>query len=306
MIGSEQHISDVFSVVCSKEYEYNIRCIFAGVVGSMATGLDFCNSDIDERVFFIHPDFPKCKLKYGFSDNVFSVKSNKRNNIIDISFWELSSSLDLLYFDGIMTDKMVDNYEYCVRTLNSPYTWDPYGLQKKIEPIIDAIIKEYVLIRYFFNFIRDNKTQYNEIMARVYLKIIYAAATIDWILTYDKNPPTNINTIVSMLNGDIRELIIDTIMEIKSVVNNYVRNHIMDDKEMYKKIHVRRKINIDRYIEATQKKAEFILYDRTKMKKASSTIITIDELFWLIYSAIKEGKKYENCDFGRKTPEYNK
>ena len=178
----------------------NIKLIFGAMVGSVSKGLHYADSDYDTRFLYLRKDFPqKICIPSEMKEEELVKRYYPENKVYEwIPFWEATSFLQFLVEPSFKDDFSVGLYNIVGWTFLSPYIWDPYGLQGKLMPLINKIFcREYeiayhkkVLEKYIVEFGKDM------IITKSYLYAVHAAATIEWSIKYNEQPPIHLQTLL--------------------------------------------------------------------------------------------------------------
>lgn len=180
--------------------EDGVKLVFGAMIGSISKGLQYADSDYDERFLYLRKDFPqKICIPTEMKEEELVKRHYPENKIYDcIPFWEMTSFLQFLVEPGFKDDFSVGLYNIVGWTFLSPYIWDPYGLQSKLVPLMNKIFcSEYeiayhkeVLEKYIVEFGRER------IITKNYLYAVHAAATIEWSVKYKEQPPVHLHTLL--------------------------------------------------------------------------------------------------------------
>ena len=210
LFGTEERQKDILTH--ANEYANNngMKLIFGAMVGSVSKGLQYADSDYDTRFLYLRNDFPdnicipsqmreeELVKRYYFSGKVYEW----------IPFWEMTSFLQFLKEPSLYNDFSVGLYNIVGWTFKSPYIWDPYGLQNKLVPLIDSIFIPQYEIEYHKKIIDKYRTEFGKeyVITKSYLYAIHAAATIEWSIVYNMNPPIDLQALLMGLkHNDVWE-----------------------------------------------------------------------------------------------------
>ena len=212
----------------------DLKLVFASMVGSISKGLFYADSDYDTRFLFLKNSYKNTKCKPWDMEEkelIYRYYPSKKVIFEWIPFWELTSFINFLQKPSFKDDFSEGLYNVVGWTLNSPYIWDPYGIQNKILPYINLIFeKKYELINHV-RVIEKYKEQIaigkSSILVKSYLYMLHAALSIQWILDKNFFPPVYMDTLllygnhgsfyeqVKKIITDARELSYDNYSEIK-------------------------------------------------------------------------------------------
>lgn len=199
MLYGKKKVQNMF-LSDAKKYakENDLQLVFGSLCGSISKGFQYYDSDYDTRFLFVNKDFPE-KVNYTptckESEMVYRYYPKDVLPYEWIPFWELTSFFQYLVIPGLDNKFSLGLYNIVSWTLQSPYVWDPYGIQGKIIPIINTFfIKEYK-IGYHVREIQQKMEALNSdyIIAKNYLHMIYSALIIEYCINYNIQPPTHIS-----------------------------------------------------------------------------------------------------------------
>jgi len=196
------------------------KIIFGSIIGSASQGLTRSDSDLDCRFLYIDKsgDFVGSEFMHDESHIRYRVvdKTQKCNCI---PFWEISAFLNFLYepyLDSGEKYKLVRNviWSFC-----SPYSYDPYGLQIKLMPLIELAVDLKKEFDYHYS---QAMVYYEEAFSerkfKVWIHAIYHLLSCRWIWSYRNLPPVSIYTLLSIISGENSDFINDLLT--KSRVNS--------------------------------------------------------------------------------------
>lgn len=110
-----------------------------------------------------------------------------------IPFWEATS-----FFQFLKCPKFKDCnessglYKIVGWTMKSPYSWDPYGLQMKIVPLIDSIFRaDYEIGWYKDEIKRYWSLEKDSMLMKHYMKALHASLCIQWMKNCYGVPPVD-------------------------------------------------------------------------------------------------------------------
>ena len=199
--GSEELRNEFMKDVFSYARVRSVHPIYIGMAGSRSKGMDSADSDYDTRVLYV----PACRdgrvyipweeaeksLHQKFYTNEKSEISGKPWEFIP--FWEATS-----FFQFLKCPKFKDCefssglYKIVGWTMKSPYSWDPYGLQMKIVPLIDSIFRADYEIPWYKEEIEEYWNDSSEpILMKHYMKALHASLCIAWMKNCPGVPPVD-------------------------------------------------------------------------------------------------------------------
>jgi predicted nucleotidyltransferase len=220
----------------------NIRLIYGCTMGSISRGTQNRNSDYDIRFLYIKNDFPiKLYDASCISENEIHLRKYTDEIYNCISFWEATSFIRFLFNQEIDGKKAINPeklYFMVFYMFYSPYTWDRFGIQEKIRPILDVVYNKKMSLSYYLVIIHelsmklDNEKNIS-INKKRYLDMIWAALSISWLLDFCGPAPIHLSSLFaivesSVLKSDINNVINsnhDIIMTISSI-NNFINEKI--------------------------------------------------------------------------------
>ena len=136
----------------AKKYanENGYELIYGAMVGGISKGLQYSDSDYDTRFLY---------LNKGQLDKIYLPWNEKEDDLKHrcyfddkpyewIPLWEFTSFIQFLKnpaFDGKVSFGL---YNVVGWTFQSPYAWDPYGLQMKICPLLNRAFRSDYFVPY--------------------------------------------------------------------------------------------------------------------------------------------------------------
>lgn len=193
--GSEQFREEFLKDTFEYAEKNNWKVIFIGLVGSIGKGFPSADSDYDTRVLYLDNNAPG-KIFLPWEEKQELLKHQYYLNKRELSdgkvwewipFWEATSFFQFLknpHFSDASEKHPGGLYNILAWTMNSPYCWDPYGLQIKLKPLVDMAFRASVQLKYIRYEIERYYYKQNKesIPVKTYLRAIYSALSIDWIL----------------------------------------------------------------------------------------------------------------------------
>lgn len=196
----------------------DIKLIFGAMVGSISQGFQYADSDYDTRFLFLRRDFPeKICIPSEMTEKELVLRYYPVDKVYEwIPFWEATSFLQFLYRPSFKNDFSVGLYNIVGWTFLSPYVWDPYGLQNRLVPLMNRIFRPDYEISYHRKVIAKYRVNLNQdhAVAKEYLYALHAAATIEWCLRFNEQPPVYFETLLyglgrSALLAEAQKLLMD-------------------------------------------------------------------------------------------------
>lgn len=177
-----------------------IKPIFGAMVGSVSQGVQYPDSDYDTRFLYLREDFPrKICIPSQMKEEELVKRYYPRDRVYEwIPFWEATSFFQFLTEPSFLNDFSVGLYNIVGWTMMSPYIWDPYGLQSKLMPLIHKIFHSEYEIAYHKRELENYRGEWGakRVIAKSYLYSVHAAATIEWSLKYNEQPPVDLQTLL--------------------------------------------------------------------------------------------------------------
>lgn len=153
--------------------EKGFQLIFGSMVGGCSKGLQYYDSDYDTR--FLYLDKNENRIFYPWEEKEDSLKHRKYfDDTVSpyewIPLWEATFFFQFLKNPSFDGKRSFGLYDIVGWTLQSPYTWDPYGLSAKVMPLVNRIFRKEFYIPYHVKeigrFWQDMKYTRNEILAK--------------------------------------------------------------------------------------------------------------------------------------------
>lgn len=174
--------------------------IFGAMVGSVSKNIQYADSDYDTRFLYLRRDFPnKICIPSEMTEDELVKRYYPLDEVFEwIPFWEATSFLQFLITPSFKNDFSVGLYNIVGWTFQSPYVWDPYGLQNRIMPLINKIFRSDYEVAYHKKEIGLcwENIQQEQVVTKDYLYAVHAAATIEWSVKYQEQPPINLETLL--------------------------------------------------------------------------------------------------------------
>ncbi len=196
LYGSDALRKEIMNDAFSYAQDNNLKLVYAAMVGSISQGLQYANSDYDTRFLYVREDFPQkiCNpSEMGEADLVH--RYYPKGKVYEwIPFWEITSFLRFVCSPRFKTEFSVGLYNIVGWTFQSPYTWDPYGLKSILVPMLHRAFNAEYKIAYHRSVLDKYRNDWymEDIIAKSLLYSMHSAATIEWSLRYNEEPPVNI------------------------------------------------------------------------------------------------------------------
>lgn len=271
------------------EQKKNIKIIFGMTVGSIMRGMQCCTSDYDLRLLYIYKDFPK-KICYPNASIHRTVMEYEEIDIINgdpqVMLLETSSFLQFLIkpsIDNVCKDFGL--YAMVSEMINAPYTWDPYGIQNKIAPLLSKICNPFFLLKHYLCKIKIEEGK-DIVSVKDVLMNIYYVLLMEWVMRFKEFPPTYIFSLLAIVEEQ------KILNKIKNIIEKYkkdAKNLVQENrgvKEHESLIDTKDK-DIEIYISNIIHKAElFIKTNRCEGIELSHSIIEL--CYEIIWKSINE------------------
>lgn len=280
----------------AKKYaqENGYELVYGAMVGGISKGLQYADSDYDTRFLY---------LDKGHLDKIYFPWDEKEDGLKHrcyfedkpyewIPLWEMTSFIQFLKkpaFDGKVSYGL---YNIVGWTFQSPYAWDPYGLQMKLVPLINRAFRS----DYFVPYHAEQINQYfseEEIVIKDYLYAIYSALAIRWAQQNATFQPVYMKTLVRAAAPNyLKQKLLDLIEQSKKVSEEYLsthRNGNMHDS------HFIGKIKHDKEIDAFIK--ETLAYGTTELSNKVDEEY-VESIIREIYGLVKESIRLETKVYG--------
>ncbi len=204
LYGTLKQQQDVIEQAQKYAEAAGMKLIFGAMVGSVSKGLHYADSDYDTRFLYLREDFPdKICIPAEMKEEELVKRYYPKDKIYEwIPFWEATSFFQFLDNPSFKDDFSVGLYNIVGWTLQSPYVWDPFGLQSKIMPLLNMIFKKEYEIAYHRTILNKYEDEWEKelVIAKSYLYSVHAAATIEWSVRYNLQPPIDLQTLLCGLN----------------------------------------------------------------------------------------------------------
>ena len=210
-------VKEALAKIQKFEDSENKKLIYASTIGSISKLISRDNSDYDLRGIFVDKKFNFLQKKDLHNEKLIRFRLFDKNNTCNcIALWEASAFLNFLY------EPFIDNgYKYkliknVIWSFNSPYSYDPFGIQNSVLFFIKKIIsleKEYSYqLNEISNFIKTINDTFNE---RCLLEIIHGSLYIKWICQFRELPPLSIYALLNILNNEEKSCLEEIIANLK-------------------------------------------------------------------------------------------
>lgn len=205
--------------------ENNYMLLYGALVGGISKGLQYEDSDYDTRFLYVNRDNPK-KIYIPFHEKEADLKQRVYFDNLPYEFiplWEFTSFIQFLHLPAFDGKESCGLYNIVGWTMQSPYTWDPYGIQMKILPIMNSVFRKEKFIPYHVEQIKEYFSSDAQIIIKDYLYAIYAALCIKWAMERETFPMVYMRTLVAMIApSPLKSRILDMIDLSKKLSAEYL------------------------------------------------------------------------------------
>lgn len=293
LFGTLEQQKDILEQAAAYANANKMKLIFGAMVGSVSKGLHYVDSDYDTRFLYLREDFPdKICIPSQMKEEELVKRYYPEDKIFEwIPFWEATSFLQFLVNPSFKDDFSVGLYNIVGWTFQSPYIWDPYGLQSKIMPLVHQIfVKEYeiayhkkVLDKYL------KELEGKEVISKSYLYSLHAAATIEWSMIYNMQPPVDLQTLLyGVGRADIWEAAQKILCEAREMAKQN-----FDNKSKLHDSHFTIMTLYDSTLSGYVKEIEskIVLENGYRYKHNEKAESVISEIYQIIYRSVFENEK---------------
>lgn len=207
LFGGERIQNRIIKDALEFAKENDFLLVFGAMVGGCSKGVQYPDSDYDTR--FLYLDKREKCIFYPMKEKEDTLKHRKYfDEAVSpyewIPFWEATSFFQFLDTPGFDGKISLGLYNIVGWTLQSPYTWDPYGLSAKVMPFVNSIFRKEYYIPYHAELIRTYWTDTERIISKDYIYAIYEALCILYADKYNVFPPVYMKTLAaSLLEEDL-------------------------------------------------------------------------------------------------------
>lgn len=299
LFGTLEQQEDLLEQARKYAEETGIKLIFGAMVGSVSKGVHYADSDYDTRFLYLRKDFPdKICIPSEMKEEELVKRYYPKDKIYEwIPFWEATSFIQFLDNPSFKDDFSVGLYNIVGWTFQSPYIWDPYGLQSKIMPLINAIFNKEYEIAYHRTIIQKYKNELEKefVIVKSYLYSVHAAATIEWCMRFNLQPPIDLQTLLCGLQrediwGEAYSMLIEARKKSRE-------NFIYGESKLHSThfdIMTSYNNKLTGYIKMIEEKSDLGI---NKSEKNKDNQVVLDNIYNIIYHSIFES---ENLLYGNK------
>lgn len=258
----------------------NLLLIYGATIGSISKGINFPNSDYDARFLYLEKNnlgkiyipwsTPEEKLHFKYRSENGRLKNNK---VLDdcLPFWEATSFFQFLKRPSYNQQISLGLYNTFAWTLLSPYSYDPYGLQMKLLPLINTVYNANWQFEWYKSILNKYELlEEMELSWKDYLNALHAALAMAYIKDKKEFAPIYLPELAYSFSNDLGDKCV------KLIDTAYAKfsNNAMRCKE------------IDSFIESAR---NFTLPDLEFSEE--SVDITLKKVYALIFSSIEVYKR---------------
>lgn len=204
LFGTEIQQKDIIKQANKFADSNGMKLVFGAMVGSVSKGLQYADSDYDTRFLYLREDFPqKICIPSQMSEEELVKRYYFTEKVYEwIPFWEMTSFLQFLDNPSFFNDFSVGLYNIVGWTFMSPYVWDPYGIQSKLMPLMNTIFNSKYEVAYHSKVLEKYRPEFGkeQVITKSYLYAVHAAATIEWSIVYNVQPPIDLQSLLIGLN----------------------------------------------------------------------------------------------------------
>lgn len=215
-----------------------LKIVFGSLIGSLPQGIQCYDSDYDSVFLYINQDFP---------DHIIDADTSTYEEVLyryypvdPMSVYDSLTYRELTSFFGFMKNPSIQHenrdyglYYYFAEVLLSPHTWDPYGIQMKVLPLLYRCYDHEMMLKAFVN--KVNLLKKNADIGKdglfnykFYIRKILYAFFLEWSLEHHSFAPTYVDTVLQCSRNQTAAA------ELKKTLADYRRLDI----ENYKKLDV--------------------------------------------------------------------
>lgn len=194
-----------FILETAKRYadSIDVKLVFGAMVSSISKNCHYSDSDYDAAFLYLERDFPhRTHVLSERTEGELIKKCYAEDEVFEwIPFWEATA---FLYQLADPFYKMDANWYHVNWVFMSPYTWDPYGIQNRLLPLMNRIFEGKDEIAYRKEELRLQRRDLGGEYAgaKKYLRAVHAAATIEWCFKYSECPPMDLQSLLYGLNRE--------------------------------------------------------------------------------------------------------
>lgn len=262
---------------------FNGRIIYGAVCGSISKGFQTRSSDYDTRFLYINEDFPNkilCPRELPETEIIKRYYTDGKAVPYEwIPCWEATSFFQYLvepYIEGKLSYGLYNTVGW---TLQSPYAWDPFGIQQKIIPLINDIFEKTYSLRYYIRLLEDLWENADGIyFPKDYIFCVYTAAQINWVINKNSFPPVNGDVLLYFCASDN--------------VREEVRN-VCEENQPWKQEKITASENVTAFVQDMFNCAKLIT--NTSVSKHRKNEV-VNEIYQIIYRSVFHEQSVNNVN----------
>lgn len=236
LFGNQKFRQEFMQDVRDIAQQKGLRIVYGSLIGSLPQGIQCYDSDYDSVFLYINPDFPDNIMdadKSTYEEVLYRYYPEDPMSVYDsLTYRELSSFFGFLKNPSIQHENRdFGLYYYFAEVLLSPYTWDPYGIQMKVLPLLYRCYDHEMMLKAFVNKVNLLKKnadigKTNIYNYKFYIRKVLYAFFLEWSLQHHSFAPTYIDTVLQCSKDQ------DAARELKKILAEYRRLDIENYKKM--------------------------------------------------------------------------
>lgn len=294
LFGSEKFQNKFLYDAIQFAEEKNFILLYGALVGGISKGLQYEDSDYDTRFLYVNRDNPR-QIHIPVHEKEADLKHRVYFDNLPYEFiplWEFTSFMQFLQMPAFDGKESCGLYNIVGWTMQSPYTWDPYGLQMKVVPIINSVFRREKFIPYHVEQIKEYLTAGDKIIIKDYLYAIYAALSIKWAAERNTFPPVYMKSLVmSIAPASLKDKILNMIDLSKRLSAEYLRGGKDEGRTLPESHYVgiiARDAEVDAFIGEMCNAAELVAPQRITEECVNTAI---EEIYEIVCYSVKEETK---------------
>lgn len=261
LFGGKKVQEDIIRDALNFAEEKGFQLIFGAMVGGCSKGVQYADSDYDTR--FLYLDKNKKCIHFPWLEKEADLKHRKYfDDSVSpyewIPLWEATSFFQFLKNPAFEGKQSLGLYNIVGWTLQSPYTWDPYGLSAKLIPLVNELFRKEYYIPYHVEQIKSYWKEEDELITKDYIYAVYSALCILYADKYNVFPPVYMKTLaMTLLEENHANEIINMISDAQKEAEQFClmrSGEKMHESHFFGKL--KRQDNYDGIIKAALEKAD--------------------------------------------------
>ena len=228
LFGSEELKKSIKQGIEKCEQERDVKVVYAAVLGSIARGMQFADSDYDTRFLYIKKSFPDEKIRFPqkLPESELIYRMQLENIYFEqFSFWETTSFLHYLVYPSVDGKFSCGLYTVVGDTLLSPYARDPYGLQQKLAPLLKECFHRDYYLESRKQMLMHDCLGHSRVNIKVYLKQLHTALSMNYAQRYGEFSPVYLPALLQSVSGELRHQVLITLQNAQKKAKEYVKIH---------------------------------------------------------------------------------